>query len=86
MIVRNEGRFDVADVEADFVWRFRWECYNDDGGCAPHYGFCAWDGVVGCWTGVCGSFDLNGGVVYVDHVDELELNARLVRQALRFGV
>ena len=32
------------------------------------------------------SFDLNEGVAYIEHMDKSELNARLVEQALQFGV
>lgn len=85
MIMKSQGKFDVTDMKTNCIWRFRWEYCSDDGGYAPHYNFYVWNGVCGHWTSVYSSFDLNEGVAFIEHMDKLELNARLVRQALQFG-
>ena len=72
--MKTQGRFDVADMRTDRIWRFLWVCRNDVGGHAPHYDFHAWDGVGGRRTSVYGSFDLNEGMAYVEHMDKSELN------------
>ena len=77
MIMKSRGRFDVADMKTDCIWRFRWVYRNDVGGYAPHYNFYVWNGVSGCWTSVYSSFDLNEGVAYVEHMDKSELNTYL---------
>lgn len=77
VIMKSRGRFDVADMKTDRIWRFRWVYRNDVGGYAPHYNFYVWNGVSGCWTSVYSSFDLNEGVAYVEHMDKSELNTYL---------
>lgn len=86
MIMKNQGKYDVADMKTNLIWQFRWEYRNDDGGYAPHYNFYVWNDVVGCWTSVYSSFDLNEGLAYIERMDKSELNARLVERALQFGV
>ena len=81
----SQGKFDVADMKTNLTWRFRWEYRNNEGGYAPHCNFHVWNGVCGRWTSVYGSFDLNEGVAYIEHMDKSELSAHLVEQALRFG-
>ena len=86
MVMKSQGKFEVADMKTNLIWCFRWEYCNDDGGYAPHYNFYVWNDVCGYWTSVYSSFDLNEGVAYIEHMDKLELNARLVEQALQFEV
>lgn len=77
--MKDLGRFDVVDMKTDRIWRFCCVYRNDVGGYAPHYNFYVWNGVCGRWTSVYGSFDLNEGVAYVEHMDKSELNAYLAR-------
>lgn len=82
--METQGQFDVADMKTDCIRRFRWVYRNDVGGYAPHYNFYVWNDVVGYWTSVYSSFDLNEGVAYIERMDKLELNTRLSKQALQF--
>lgn len=82
--METQRQFDVADMKTDCIRRFRWVYRNDVGGYAPHYNFYVWNDVVGYWTSVYSSFDLNEGVAYIERMDKLELNTRLSKQALQF--